>query len=1002
MARLRLQAAANAILDLKVCDPAVGSGHFLIAAAHRMARRLASVRTGDDEPSPKATREALRDVIGRCLYGVDVNPMAAELCKVSLWMEALVPGRPLSFLDNHIRVGNSLLGATPELISDGIPNDAFKPIEGDDKKLTNAYRKRNREERAAWESGQFSFFLGTLDRNLKVIERGYEQIEEGEEGSVVAVREKAARYAALQESKEMFHARRLADAWCAAFVWPKREGAPDPITQQVFAELTQGAHAVSGETEKEIERIVKRYNFFYWHLAFPNVFGYKGGFDVVLGNPPWEQLQFDPQEFFAASAPAIAEAQTTNARNQLIKALATEDPGLYAAYREGVRELGGIKHFIHFSGRYPLTSYGRLNSAPLFAELCRSVVAPTGRVGLVVPTGIATDSFNQYFFGDLISTRTLASLYDFVNNAGLFPGVGHGRTKFCLLTMTGIERPYPEPEFAFFASYVADLADDGRRFTLSAEDIALLNPNTRTCPIFRTHRDAEITTAIYRRVPVLVDENKKDGNPWGFSGLLMFMMNTDSGLFRTHEELATDGWELEGNYFIKQGKRYLPLYEAKMFHQFDHRYGDYSLRPEGSQDTELPRTPVALMQDPSHVVMPRYWVPERETEERLQNRWRRGWLLGWRDITNATSERTVIASILPRVGCGNQTPLMFIDDVNSKEVSALIANLSAFAYDYPSRQKTGGSHLNFYIYQQLPVLSPDTYSESAPWEKSIILRDWLSPRVLELTYTAWDLQPFAADAGFDGPPFRWNPERRFLLRCELDAAFFHLYGIERDDVDYIMETFHLVKRKDEAIHGEYRTKRVILEIYDQMAQAAETNQPYRTPLDPPPADLALPASQPACTTVTPLCPRTQHQPEVPAVDRVAEQRSAYQSQPSARPSPELEEQANGAAEATPAEEAPSARGPLLRKHSTEPQDALFERPAPEALTLDEAALALHTCVPDGEKVERHTLLLNTARELGQAKLTKKVRRILNQAINAENNAGRLRTDWERVWKPRRK
>ena len=220
-----------AILDLKVCDPAVGSGHFLIAAAHRMAKRLASVRTGDDEPSPEATREALRDVIGRCLYGVDVNPMAAELCRVSLWMEALVPGRPLSFLDHHIQVGNSLLGTTPELISGGIPDDAFKPIEGDDKKLTSAYKKRNREERKAWESGQLSFSLRTLDKNREAIERGYEEVDEVEEGSVAAVREKAARYAALQDSDEMFHARRLADAWCAAFVWPKKEGAPEAITQ---------------------------------------------------------------------------------------------------------------------------------------------------------------------------------------------------------------------------------------------------------------------------------------------------------------------------------------------------------------------------------------------------------------------------------------------------------------------------------------------------------------------------------------------------------------------------------------------------------------------------------------------------------------------------------------------------------------------------------------------------------------------------------------------------
>jgi hypothetical protein len=128
----RSRDAETAILKLKVCDPACGSGHFLVAAAHRIARRLAAVRTGDEEPSPDSLRHALRDVIGRCIYGVDVNEMAVELCKVSLWLEALEPGKPLSFLDHRIVCGNSLLGTTPALLAEGIPDVALDPIQGDD------------------------------------------------------------------------------------------------------------------------------------------------------------------------------------------------------------------------------------------------------------------------------------------------------------------------------------------------------------------------------------------------------------------------------------------------------------------------------------------------------------------------------------------------------------------------------------------------------------------------------------------------------------------------------------------------------------------------------------------------------------------------------------------------------------------------------------------------------------------------------------------------------
>jgi len=149
----------------------------------------------------------------------------------------------------------------------------------------------------------------------------------------------------------------------------------------------------------------------------------------------------------------------------------------------------------------------------------------------------------------------------------------------------------------------------------------------------------------------------------------------------------------------------------------------------------------------------------------------------------------------------------------------------------------GGTHLTYFILRQLPVLPPATYAQPCPWlPEAPSYSSFITPRVLELTYTAWDLKPFAADCGYDGAPFVWDEARRFLLRCELDAAYFHLYGMTRDDAAYILETFPIVKRKDEATYGEYRTKQVILEIYDAMAQALAGGAPYRTRLDPPPAD----------------------------------------------------------------------------------------------------------------------------------------------------------------------
>jgi hypothetical protein len=147
--------------------------------------------------------------------------------------------------------------------------------------------------------------------------------------------------------------------------------------------------------------------------------------------------------------------------------------------------------------------------------------------------------------------------------------------------------------------------------------------------------------------------------------------------------------------------------------------------------------------------------------------------------------------------------------------------------------------MTFFIFKQLPVLPPMLYKTACTWDSVHAIGDWIALRALELTYTAWDLEAFAKDCGYDGPPFRWDEERRFLLRCELDAAYFHLYGIARDDVDYIMDTFRVWREKEEKQCGEYRTKRVILEIYDEMQRAMESGVAYETRLVPGPADPAV-------------------------------------------------------------------------------------------------------------------------------------------------------------------
>jgi hypothetical protein len=240
-----------------------------------------------------------------------------------------------------------------------------------------------------------------------------------------------------------------------------------------------------------------------------------------------------------------------------------------------------------------------------------------------------------------------------------------------------------------------------------------------------------------------------------------------------------------------------------------------------------------------------------------------------------------------------------------------------------------------------------------------------------------------------------------MLR-EVDAAAAHFFGLDRQELEYVISTFQTLGGHEVARYGHFRTREMVLRCYDAMAEAAATDQPYRTLLDPPPVELDLAASKTASATVTPLRSPVQPEPEPSALNQVAEEGSAYEVLTSLRRSDEPDEQAKGAAEAEPAEETRSRTASPAHQDPDEPQDALFEPPAPEVLSLDDAALALHACVPNDQKVERHALLSDAARELGHLKLTKKVRRALNQALNAEKNAGRLKTDWERVWKPRKK
>lgn len=816
---------AAALLRLKVVDPACGSGHFLLAAGRRLAERLARLRS-DGTPSAVEYRRAMRQVVGSCLHGVDLNPLAVELCKVALWMEAVDPGLPLSFLDANLQHGNALLGTTQALMAQGVPDEAWSALEGDDKKLTAALKKRNKQGR---ESKQLPFGLTFVPHQLRTLHQ--EVVQLGDE-SLVTRQEKAARYQALLTSPTFQHQKRVMDAWCAAFVWPKQQvDALERVApvQAVWLGLKAG-QPPDALLQATLDHLAEQHHFFHWELAFPGVYE-QGGWDVVLGNPPWEHLELKDEEFFASRSPEIAEASTAAERKRGIAELRTREPGLYRAYLDELRRIGGANHLIRASGRYPLCAVGRINTYALFAEHNRALLAPEGRAGFIVPTGIATDDTTKAFFGTLVTERQLCSLFDFENARPLFPAVDR-RFKFSLLTLS--RRPLQEKtQLCFYAHQAEDTQDEARIYSLSADELRLLNPNTLTCPTFRSRRDAELNLALYQRAGILWREGASEENPWGLRFMQgIFNMASDSGLFQTGERLVAEGWTLQGNRFVRGAQTLLPLIEAKMVHHFDHRFGDYGLKPVNDDGTSLPTVPVTRLEDPRYTPVPRYWVPSDEVAARLDEKWSRGWLLGWRDICRSTDQRTVIASLIPRAAVGHTTPLMF-SSCRTEAVAALYANLCSLVLDYAARQKVGGTHLTYGYLKQLPVLSPSRYEEVAPWSRAERLESWLLPRILELTYTAWELKPFAEDCGETGVPFRWDEARRQVLRAELDAAFFLLYGLTQAETEYVLNTFEVLRRVEEKSWQEFRTRRLVLERYAALSAAQRSGRAYVSPLGAP-------------------------------------------------------------------------------------------------------------------------------------------------------------------------
>jgi hypothetical protein len=839
---------AERLLDLRICDPAMGSGHFLVSLVDYLSDQviIAMAETekmvewaSEDHPyiSPLADRiEAIRNtilsnaearkwtvdpeqlddrhvirrmVLKRCVYGVDKNVMAVELAKVALWLHSFTVGAPLSFLDHHLRCGDSLFGSwvktgIAKATAYGSPLLLHEPVKA-----------------AYGSAASMQMIEGLPDAEIAEAHRSQE-IFDGVQVMTAPLNAFLSLLHAIEwlDLKGKDNAKAIKGFFDGAFGDPFEIalGKRDPNVRDEhgkrFVEILAAARELVAEE-----------NFLNWQVAFPGVWsdwqddGLTGGFDAIIGNPPWDRMKLQQVEWFAARKREIALAQRASDRARMIAALEKAGDPLARDYAKAATRAETGSRMARNGGDYPLLSGGDINLYSLFVERAMRLVRPDGMIGLLTPSGIASDLTAAKFFKGVATEGKLKAIYDFENrrpryNLKPFFEDVDSRFKFCALMAS----PSPvagQARCAFFLQATSELNDPEVCFTLSAEDFARVNPNTGTAPIFRSRRDADLTKTIYANAPILVDRSSGgEVKAWPVKYATMFHMTNDSNEFRTRKELEEEegAYPLGSNVFKSSKGEWVPLYEGKMVQSYDHRAASVVVNPDNQHRPAqpMPATP-AQIQNPAWLPAPQFWVTRTSCGWKEDS----GWVLGFKEITASTNVRTMIACLLPQVGFGNKLPLL-LPTQSERQEWLLCANLNSIPFDFVTRQKLQGQTLNLYILEQLPVVPIERYSSSHFGTMSAV--EILREAVLELTYTAHDMMPFARDLGYIDdmggvlPPFAWNERRRLKLKARIDALFFLLYGIEdRDDVRYIYSTFPIVERQERDLYGgEYPSRDLCL------------------------------------------------------------------------------------------------------------------------------------------------------------------------------------------------
>lgn len=782
------------LLNFKVCDPAMGSGHFLVDATNQMAglvvSLLAEIPYLEGAAAGHSRPNHWRRLITRyCIYGVDLNPLAVNLAKLSLWLNCFAVEHRLTFLDHHLRCGNSLIGIRSIDQLETVPMRKGEKRSKDDKQLV-------------------LFDIGNLSAVLAQVTKGIVSISHIDEDNTDAQK------ALLLESEASVAViKPLADLYTACLMDQKIDAGD---YEKIFESLAEGTVKIVPEGLQKIFESVEgysiRHSFFHWPLEFPEIFGPggTGGFSATVGNPPWDIVKPNSQEFFSEYDPDFRTYKKQEA-NRTSKAMMTDNPEIEVKWRQYRDGFARQSTYFREPLSYSALGGGDINTFKLFLEQFFTILDQGGHMGIVVPSGVYTDKGCQALREMFFEQSQIEYLYCFENRwPTVFNGVD-GRFKFVVF---GTQKGGRTDNFkcAFMEHDPERLpVIDANALEMSVKQVKKFSPDTLSIMEFNSQRDIDITEKVYGNWPLM---GEKLEGIWNVKFGSELHMTNDSNLFKT---APTD----------------CPLYEGKMVWLFDSNFEN-----------------------------PRYWLAEGDVKKRLgENAWEgQHYRIGFRNIAASTNERSLVCGVIPPSFHGNSFPTITPQSSswqgpNIPETMWITSILSSFCIDFLIRQKVS-MNLNFFFIESLPVprRATDNISfavmiarvgrllcctkEFATLWETIFAPEWQSPNFWYPSHTVIDAygpaheqeirkrlreeaQTLTPEWGphcgvHDRLPDRRDTGDRAQLRAEIDAYVAHLYGLSRDDFAYILDTFPVLKKKEEKAFGEFMSRRKCLEEYDRI------------------------------------------------------------------------------------------------------------------------------------------------------------------------------------------